>query len=497
MNISSININTSNSQKLYKSDNPLAFGRKINTKNALVEKHPEETSLGEYPSALQGFDVCKYFMGLKTKNGEQIFTTKQNRVNNESLFEYLLNINPSSSEASNVSMLIELVQNGVIGRYIFDYLPFKGSVNPFVSKDIDKLYEAYSLGIESIEAFVPTFNSLDEAMNSGNSSVSYKGTYKELKIGDTFQIKGEKFIRIKTSDDTSEQLKLSKEKYFELFPPIERFATAQNKIGNCWQISAINSVLCEPRTRVKILKLFSQEGNDVVVNFPNGLYSNIRFKNSKMPNDINFKYYSKGALGVRMLEYSEGVEIQFKKILSAYKQLRTSIETTKSQVKKNELNAKLALFSNILSKNGLNVSLDIDNLSDFGLYNGNFDNAYTDSRNGGKSADLFSLLGFSDVSEHEFGNSEQNAILHDLLENPKFFDDYLVCWGTGDLPDRYINSRKVKLTPWHMYRIIPKSINKKGLIDTFKLINPWGMLTVDICLDELIKKGYSITIAKI
>lgn len=190
-------------------------------------------------------------MDLKTKDGNYVFTTKQNRVNNESLFEYLLNINPSSPEASNISMLIELVQNGVVDRHIFDYLPFKGVVNPFVCDDIDKLYEAYSLGIESIEAFVPTFNNLDEAINCGNSSVSYKGTYKELKIGDTFQIKGEKFIRIKTSDNSSEQLKLTKEKYFELFPPIERFATAQNKIGNCWQISGINSVLCESRTRAK------------------------------------------------------------------------------------------------------------------------------------------------------------------------------------------------------------------------------------------------------
>lgn len=245
------------------------------------------------------------------------------------------------------------------------------------------------------------------------------------------------------------------------------------------------------------MKLFSQEGDDIVVKFPNGSYGDIRFKNSKMPNDINFKYYSKGALGVRMLEYSEGVEIQFDKIFKTFKTLKTALETAATTAQKVELKNRLDVLSDVLSKNGLNVSLDIDNLSDFGSYKGSFDNAYTDSRNGGKSADLFLLLGFSDVSEHEFGSSSQNAILHDLLQNPRFFEDYLVCWGTGDLPDRYINFGKVKLTPWHMYRIIPASINEKGLIDTFKLINPWGILAVDISLDELIEKGYSITIAKI
>lgn len=48
-----------------------------------------------------------------------------------------------------------------------------------------------------------------------------------------------------------------------------------------------------------------------------------------------------------------------------------------------------------------------------------------------------------------------------------------------------------------MYRITPAKINNEGVIETFNIVNPWGIMENEFTLDELNKYGASLTTAKI
>ncbi|MBQ8887320.1 MAG: hypothetical protein IJY61_06430, partial [Candidatus Gastranaerophilales bacterium] len=245
--------------------------------------------------------ALNYFIGLEDKSGKRIFNVSNPRHSKLSTYNYFMNIDPSGLEASNIQMLIELVQEGVVGKHIFEYLPLDSKINSNISSDIDKLYSAYINGIEPIDKFIPTYDSSDNAQ-------------KDLKIGDIYEIDGEDFIYIVNDKHSSTQLQLTKEKYFELFPPVERFGTTQNQIGNCWEISVLQGLYCNPKTRHLVLSLFSQQGTDVIVNYPKGGYGNVIFINGELPKDEDLDFYSQGAKGFQLLEYADGKEVQNSKI---------------------------------------------------------------------------------------------------------------------------------------------------------------------------------------
>ena len=451
----------------------------------------------KYKELMQHFDVYKYFMGLKLPTGEKIFSSRKDRTSEDGIALYLLDIDPSSVQASNFSMLGELVQNGVIGKHIFEYLPLSGKVNSSVAEDIDRLYEAYSLGIEPIEAFVPTFNSLSEAMEGQDKSMKYKGTYKELNVGDVFQVKGEKYIRIKTSDNSSQELELTKEKYFELFPPIERYASTQNEIANCWEISAINSILCEPKARYLILKMFRQDGNDVVVNFPCGFCKDVRFVDSKLPDEADKKYYSNGAMGVKMIEYAEGVDTQFYKILKTYKRLQDDIKSETDLRKRKEMENILNSFICAFTLYDMNVSIDTNHPENTIRYNGKFDSAFSENRNQGWSQLFYARLGLSDTQTLGYSFADHKDTINSVLNNPDFFKNHVVCWSSRDLSSENTPDFLKGMDSSHMYRITPAKINNEGVIETFNIVNPWGIMENEFTLDELNKYGASLTTAKI
>lgn len=97
------------------------------------------------------------------------------------------------------------------------------------------------------------------------------------------------------------ELQLSKEKFEELFPFMERFKTAQGEIGDCWLVSSIDNFMSNPTQRVEIYKLFRQDGNDILIKYPNGK-NELRFINGE-PFDDKGRLCS-GAKGIRMLEQS-------------------------------------------------------------------------------------------------------------------------------------------------------------------------------------------------
>jgi len=61
-------------------------------------------------------------------------------------------------------------------------------------------------------------------------------------------------------------LKLSREKFDDLFPPLGTAVIEQNGLNNCWLVSHINTMMDSSSGRVKLYTMLEQSGDDVVVN---------------------------------------------------------------------------------------------------------------------------------------------------------------------------------------------------------------------------------------
>lgn len=64
---------------------------------------------------------------------------------------------------------------------------------------------------------------------------------------------------------TMKPLKISAEKFKELFAYDELFNTYQGRLGDCWLVSAINGMVESPNGRAKLYQMFEEDGNDILV----------------------------------------------------------------------------------------------------------------------------------------------------------------------------------------------------------------------------------------
>ncbi len=438
--------------------------------------------------ALLAFD---YFRKKKTPQGESIIECKQP-------FEYMLKLDPASVESSNFDMLMSLVERGIVDKHVFEYIPRQGKMPPEIEKDIDKLYLAYDMGIKPIDMFIPIFKSEDEAITGKSDLMNLKGTYLEMKQGDVFQVEGEDFIRIKTSENKSEKLNISRDTYFKLFPPIERYASTQNQIGNCWELTGINSLLCAPDTRASVLRVFYEKGDDIIIKFPDSLKKEIRFKNGKMPSNTNDKNFSKGAPGVKMLEYADGVESQYKLILDIYIGYQEEIQTAKSIYEKNkwirQCNNFLDLIKQDEDNNYANVYFDTQSGITLKKKDSKYDNALTQRRDGGSTHILYKRFGFKDAQQFDLHGNQQNLV-QNFLKKAKSFDNYVISWASSGKGIEETIKSELGIVSNHGYRIKPSKVNNNGTIETFNLINPWGITQTELTYDEVIKYGDKLYIA--
>ena len=129
------------------------------------------------------------------------------------------------------------------------------SKNQDILSDIKKIKIAQKTGKSIREIFVPNFKNKEDAI-------------KNLKIGDVCHIGQNKFISIKSKENEIENLSLSKGKYLELFPPVERFCALQNHIGDCWLVAACDTMYSNPHTRYRFLSVFKEnESGGIDINF--------------------------------------------------------------------------------------------------------------------------------------------------------------------------------------------------------------------------------------
>lgn len=428
-------------------------------------------------SEKERIQTLKYFLDLKDKQGNKIFDVMNPRQSKISTYKFLIDIDPSSVDCSNLQMLLEVISSGIVGNHIFEFLPKDGHFTPKVIEDIDKLYNAYANGIEPIDAFIPTYKNKERAQ-------------KELKIGDVFEINGEENIFIKTEEDKSIQLKITKEKYFELFPPIERFATTQNEIGNCWEISVLQGIYTNPQTRHLLLSMFSQQGKNLAIKYPNGVNGDVFFENGELPKDEDLDCYSQGAKGFQLLEYADGKEIQSAKIRT-YK-----LHLAYLSIKNPKLSAiKKARFEEMIKSYGAeNLKIEYDQNEKewyIGVLNKTpygYNNAEVMGRDGGSPLDFFVRLGLKDIDEFTFKDND----VDEFLSNPQNFKSNIFILTTKDID---LSCEDQDMADGHAYLISSVNLDKEGKIISYNILNPWGMIEQTLTLEELKKYGAAITFA--
>ena len=427
-------------------------------------------------------EAIRYFNNIKDINGENIFFSYDALVELSDLVKYMIDIDRVSVEASNFQMLLDLVEKGVIDSNIFKHFSKESTLTKEISDDIDKLYDAYITGKNPIDVFVPTFKTTDEAIA-------------KVQIGDVFEIEGEERIHIKDRNEKPQKLDISKETYFELFPPIGRFSSTQNLIGNCWEVSVFNALFSDPDTRADILSLFHQQGDDINILFPNAGYGKINFENGKIPKNIEAKFYSLGSKGFQMLEYADAKELYTKRLQKLYFQLKN--KKGLSTEEKEFIQRYKSGQKNFVDTTDIVIIPNYETGEfDFRKFDEKLDtwgDAVTSSRHMGDSNDLFRRLGYESPRYSISKDDVQKAIV-----TPAFFDYTTVLWSTKGLnienpttKDIIYNMDK-GIYASHVYRLLPATIDENNKITEFYAINPLGATKVKLTMDELVRYGHHI-----
>lgn len=140
-----------------------------------------------------------------------------------------------------------------------------------------------------------------------DSPASLKDISSHVGNGDVCSVGSGNNQKLYVNDNgTPIELKISKEKLEELFPPLET-ATFNQPGGTkvCTILSKINTMLDTPSGRTKIYTMLEQDGNDIIVNLRGGR-APVRFTGGKPVNinlkDNGYSLISGNAQGVEMLE---------------------------------------------------------------------------------------------------------------------------------------------------------------------------------------------------
>ena len=180
----------------------------------------------------------------------------------------------------DIMQLLKLHQSGKI-KYCPGFIMPNGKLNPLVKQDM----EAITSGKPYFQQFKP-FTNVDNNILNG------------IKEGDVFSVGERMYVRNRTG---YEVLKMDKNTYELLFPPVDRYAMAQGASDSCGVIAMINNLVQVPSNRVKMYQMFEQNGNKVTVHAL-GDVNNIRtfdLNNLKVLEDNRL---SETSIGLKMLE---------------------------------------------------------------------------------------------------------------------------------------------------------------------------------------------------
>ena len=410
--------------------------------------------------------------------------------------------NTLESMASSARAVIDPKKNEILSNFDFIIDKFKSGegAKEFITngKNIARDIEILNKPGRLIDNYVPIYKSKSEAIEKSLT-------------GDVFQIQGDKAVSILNRKGEVEQLKMDRQSYFDMFPPLERFMGLQPKYGICYEITALNAVMENPRARENMLRCIdtvSKKG-EIRVTFPNGektghLIKPETIEDSKAKDfyaqaDIGLRHNVKSCTGLRYIQYALGKE--YEKPFIEYTIAKLEKEGNKSTAREIQ---KMARQNNH------------DGIRD--LCDGEHKNATlaTNLREAGDAIVPWRLMGFERNGTIEAGDylskeepakilikdrkfldtfKDDNLVTSeeeflDKLCSPEFFENHLV--------EAYVGNKESgsNLEHWHSFRLAP-ILDDAGDIEAYALKNPHGVTDERIEFSDIADKIDSISFARI
>lgn len=516
--------------------NPQNTGLNINKQSTAnqPEKQAAEPQTTQTPSAeTPSGDLLKAYTGIKNitpKHNDEPQTAEQKEAPAEemSAYDYLLtlpNVNATFKkelgevakvmermdvESSNVEMMVNLVADGKLWRGVLRYFCENGKMTKPMEQDLDLLYESYADGVNPTDRYVPTVQDRE----SGIAAV---------KVGDTFEVDGEKNIYVKESETEAHQLGVSKELFAELFPPAERFACVQGAAGDCYLLSTLNSMMENPSQRHILYDMFEEKGDTVEVSMPDGeaVYS---VPKDNLRQGIDKWQHLQGATGLILAEHVYGEELRSKFEKSFHETMNAEIERLEQEEPENtdkiegyrqrvadfdRLNADgetlpvLRRFENPEANGKLTFQCDDNGIMFTDLKTANKEcrrklTTQADFYRGAIGGDLDVVMrdfGYDQIEEFKTANPTEEQAIKDILFSEDAGEKYIFTAGAlsdGTLTEKPI-AKDYSVYGCHAYKIAP--FQDKNGETRFLVENPWNATQNSTMDYEKLKEYFEVICA--
>ena len=176
-----------------------------------------------------------------------------------------------------------LIANGHKDQYIrmrdmgiFDLIK-DGKLDPDV---LDNIGENTYFSEPLLKDVIKQYRKGESSVTTLEDNINPQDIANYVENGETVEINGQLYVN---NNGKPEKLNISKEMFEKLFPLIDRFDFEQGELGNCGFISTLSAMMDKPGPRIALYRLFTQEGNDIILKFP-GSKETIRFKNGEAAN---------------------------------------------------------------------------------------------------------------------------------------------------------------------------------------------------------------------
>lgn len=427
-------------------------------------------------------------------------------------------IRKNDEETEYMKKMIHLVCKEMVTPMATTSLCKHGIMSELAKADIDTYYDKVKDKNMSIaDAFVPV-------------SASQAEGQAKAAVGDVFRVDGQDKIYVKSGDDYSRQLDMDADTYLKLYPPVERYASAQGGNGDCYLLSSINAVMENPYARPALLDCFHQKGNDVVVQFP-GKETQVVFENGQLPKGTDIEKYTEGPTGMKLLEHAYGKTYEADKyaeykdvVAEEMKKMEKDLAKWEKKnpkdsltiKKKKEINQRMANWQAGQAKideamadpnhKMLFILDDYDNfvIGKFGPMTEdvnkvdkeyNVPSDYYTGGVGGYTDFALRMLGFD--AESFLTSEDEDAIDEALFaKNP---NDYIIAAGTHPEVDGEMESPQevaYSIYSSHAYKVLP--FDDKDGNRMFEVTNPWNQSHRVIMDAEKLKEFFEdFSIAKV
>lgn len=343
------------------------------------------------------------------------------------------------------SGLLDLIKQGKVDESILKNIDENTFLSNRTLKDIRKLANGESL-----------ITTLKKQSDLSNIS-------KFVENGDVCELNGKLFVN---DNGKAVEIKLSKQKFEELFPPLSRVSFEQGYLGDCWLVSTLDNLMDLSDGRVALYKMFEQQGNDVLIKFP-GVDKAVKFPNGQSIQSINGKQLLSPAQDAKGVLAHEGTAEGILMIEQAY-----AVHRLKEGARAYNANSSVTDISSFA---------DVDVLMER-------------ARSGWQEEAINEIFGRKIATDHYGTDITNRQQMVDLIKKYAEDDKVLISFGTidnGKVESEL--SKKYDIYSTHAYSI--KGYDEKtGMV---YITNPWHTSVVtEIPMYELTKYMRHVTVAK-